>query len=128
MTWRGQMPSNNRSHRTPAWLSEPRRALALVISIAFAAIALAAWWYADGDSRKTFVAAACGRISIVLFALWLAWPSLKKPARWLPAGAPVIGVVALIVIAAQPRLIIPAIPVVGGLITLSAVVRAFRRK
>jgi hypothetical protein len=45
----------------------------------------------------------------------------------LPAGAPVIGVIALIVIAAQPRLLIPAIPIVGGLITLSALIRAFRR-
>ncbi|WP_286177687.1 hypothetical protein [Stieleria mannarensis] len=108
-------------------LGDVRRAMALAMSITMLIAALLAWWFAS-DSTGTFVAAACGRIGLVLGALWLAWPSLKRPAKWLPASAPVIGVIALVVLAAQPRLIIPAIPIVGGLITVSALARAFRRK
>ncbi|MCA9136498.1 MAG: hypothetical protein KDB00_07060 [Planctomycetales bacterium] len=103
-----------------------RRTMALVLSVAMLCASLIAWWFLS-DSTGTFIAAACGRIGIVMGALWLAWPSLKRPAKWLPAGAPVIGVVAIIVIAAQPRLIIPAIPIVGGLIAVSAFAKAFRR-
>lgn len=105
---------------------EVRRWLALAISVVLMIIALGIW-LTSTDSSGEFFAAACVRIGMVLFALWLAWPSLKRPARWLPAGAPVIGVVALIAIAAQPRLIFPAMMVVPVLITLSALVRAFRK-
>ncbi|KAA5545612.1 hypothetical protein FYK55_07800 [Roseiconus nitratireducens] len=92
------------------------------------AISLGAWWFgSDASGSSNFLSAASGRIGIVLAALWLAWPSLKRPAKWLPASAPVIGIIALIVVAAQPKLILPAIPIVAGLVTLSALVRAFRR-
>lgn len=106
-------------------LSDARRLMTLVVSVVMLVASLVAWLVWD-DSTGNFVAAACGRIGLVMAALWLAWPSLKRPAKWLPASAPVIGVVALIVIAAQPRLVIPAIPIVAGLITLSAFVKAFR--
>lgn len=97
------------------------------MAIIMLSASLLAWWFGSGSSGE-FMAAACGRIGLVLGALWLAWPSLKRPAKWLPASAPVIGVIALVVLAAQPKLIIPAIPIVGGLITVSALARAFRRK
>lgn len=109
-------------------LRDVRRLVTLVVSLCMLATALATWWfYGEQSGASKFVAAACGRIGLVLGALWLAWPQLKKPAKWLPASAPVIGIVALIVIAAQPRLLIPAIPIVGALITLSTFVKAFRR-
>lgn len=120
------MPNKNRSGRNDARPPDLRRVMALVMSITMLVIALLAWWFSGGSTGK-FVAAACGRIGLVLGALWLAWPSLKRPAKWLPASVPVIGVVALIVIAAQPRLIFPAIPIVGGLIALSALAKAFRK-
>lgn len=101
--------------------------MALVMGVCLLIAAVLSWWLIEGSSGK-FAAAACGRIGLVLVALWLAWPSLRRPAQWLPAGAPVIGVIALIVVAAQPRLIIPAIPIVGMLITISAFARAFRRR
>ncbi|MEL6110038.1 MAG: hypothetical protein AAFU85_28840 [Planctomycetota bacterium] len=104
---------------------EIRRWLALAISIVLMITAFVIWLTAT-DSSGEFFAAACGRIGLVLGAIWLAWPSLKRPARWLPAGAPVIGVVALIMIAAQPRLILPAMMIVPALIAFSAVVRMFR--
>ncbi|OYP34610.1 hypothetical protein CGZ80_14180 [Rhodopirellula sp. MGV] len=90
-------------------------------------VALLSYLFYD-TSSGTFFSAAFGRVGLVLAALWLAWPSLKKPAKWLPASVPVIGVCAIIVIAAQPRLLIPAIPMVGALITLSTVISAFRKQ
>lgn len=105
-----------------------RRAMALVMAIILLSISAVAHFTSASttDSSRDFLIAASGRIGIVLAALWLAWPSLKRPTKWLPASAPVIGVIALIVIAAQPKLLLPTIPIVGGLITLSAIVRAFR--
>ncbi|MCD0461264.1 hypothetical protein [Roseiconus lacunae] len=104
-----------------------RRMLTLIAAIGMLSAALAAYWFSDSSSG-TFFSAALGRVGLVLAALWLAWPSLKRPAKWLPASVPVIGVCALIVIAAQPRLILPAIPLVGALITLSTVISAMRKK
>ena len=101
--------------------------MALVLAIIMLIASLLAWWFGSGSTGE-FVAAACGRIGLVMGALWLAWPSLKRPAKWLPASAPVIGVIALVVLAAQPKLIFPAILIVPGLITVSALARAFRRK
>ena len=105
-----------------------RRAMALAMAIVLLTISAVAHFTSDSgtDSSRDFLIAASGRIGIVLAALWRAWPSLKRPAKWLPASAPVIGVIALIVIAAQPKLLLPAIPIVGGLIAFSAIVRAFR--
>ncbi len=106
-------------------ISEIRRLMALIAGVTLLVASLLAWWLTEGSSGN-FAAAACGRIGLVMMALWLAWPSLQRPAKWLPAGAAMIGVVALIVVAAQPRLLIPAIPIVGGLITLSAFIRLLR--
>ena len=106
-------------------LSDPRRVLTLVVSLAMLAGALFAWWYGAGNN-SAFASAAMGRVGIVLFALFFAWPSLKRPAQWLPAGVAMICVVALIVIAAQPKLVFAAIPAAGLLIAVSSVVRAFR--
>lgn len=106
---------------------DARRMMALLMSIGMLTLALLAWFFLTGSTGK-FMAAACGRIGLVMGALWLAWPSLKRPAKWLPASIPVIGVIALLVIAAQPRLIIPAIPIVGSLIALTAFARAFRKR
>lgn len=105
---------------------DARRLSLLVVSAVILIAAVASWWFKLGGPDD-LPAQMLGRIGIVLAALWLAWPSLKRPAMWLPAGAPVIGIVALIVVAAQPRLLLPAIPMVAVLISLSAIVRAFRK-
>lgn len=105
--------------------SGSRRTLALI----FALLLLAGGgWLAmsQTDSSLTFASAAMLRIGLVLGMLWLAWPSLKRPARWLPPGIAMLVVLSLVVIAAQPRLILVVLPVAGGLISLGAVVRAFR--
>ncbi len=73
-----------------------------------------------------FMAAACGRIGLVMGALWLAWPSLRRPASWLPPGVAVVGVGVLAVLAAQPRLIVVAIPMLGTLVVVGTIVRAMK--
>ncbi|TWU05657.1 hypothetical protein [Stieleria varia] len=110
-----------------AFDADPRRLLALGFSILMLVGALMAYLFGSGNSAG-FAAAGLGRVGIVMFALFLAWPSLRRPSQWLPAGAAMIGVVALIVIAANPRLAIAAIPAAGLLITVSAFARAFRRR
>lgn len=72
------------------------------------------------------VAAATGRIGLVLGALWMAWPSLLRPASWLPPGFAVLGVFVLAVLAAHPRLIVVLLPAFGGLLVFATVVRAMR--
>lgn len=84
------------------------------------------WQYQQSGSAK-FVAAATGRIGLVMAALWLAWPSLRRPASWLPPGIAVLGVVMLAVLAAQPRLIVVAIPAFGGLLALATFIRSIKR-
>lgn len=102
--------------------------LVLIIAIGLlATCAVVTWKYGSQGSAK-FVAAATGRVGLVMGALWLAWPSLRRPASWLPPGFAVIGVVALGVLAAQPRLIIVAIPALGTLLALATFIRAIKRQ
>lgn len=102
-----------------------RRLLVLVLSITLLAGGVLGKWY-EGENAIPFATAAMIRIGLVFGALWLAWPSLRRPTRWLPPGAAVMGVIALAVVAAQPRLILVAIPALGALISLAAIVRAVR--
>ncbi|EMI41045.1 hypothetical protein [Rhodopirellula sp. SWK7] len=79
-------------------------------------------------STSQFTLAALTRIGLVLGAMWLAWDSLRKPARWLPPGLAVIGVVGIVMVAAQPKLIIAILPMFGVITVLTSVLRAFRRE
>ena len=66
--------------------SDYRRVLVLVIAIGLLlTCGIVTWKYGQAGSSK-FVAAATGRVGLVMVALWLAWPSLRKPASWLPPG------------------------------------------
>jgi hypothetical protein len=112
---------------TPENSSDPRRVLVLIIAVGLLVVSgWVTWRYGQAGSAK-FAAAATGRIGLVMGALWLAWPSLRRPARWLPPGFAVIGVITLGVLAAQPRLIIVAIPAFGALLALATVIRSFKR-
>lgn len=95
-----------------------RRWIVLVLAILFLTVS-AFFWARGGDSSTQAGAAVSGRIGFVLAALWLAWPSLSRPARWFPPAVAVIGVVSLMVIAAQPRLLLAVIPASGTLIALT---------
>ena len=104
-----------------------RRGLVLFLAIALLlASGIITWKFGQAGSSK-FVAASTGRIGLVMAALWLAWPSLRRPASWLPPGFAVLGVVVLAILAAQPRLIVVAIPAFGVLLALATVVRSIKR-
>jgi hypothetical protein len=107
--------------------NDHRRLLVLILAIGLLVTSgLVTWYYGKAGSAK-FVAAATGRIGLVMAALWLAWPSLRRPAQWLPPGMAVIGVILLAVLAAQPRLIIVAIPAFGVLLTTAMIIRSMKR-
>lgn len=78
-------------------------------------------------AASAFGTAAMVRIGLVLGAIWLAWDSLQRPARWFPPGIAVAGIVGIVVIAAQPRLALAVIPLIGVLIFVGSIARAFRR-
>lgn len=107
--------------------SGPRRHLTLALAVLLLAAGLGLR-LADQQSEATFASAAMLRIGLVLGMLWFAWPSLRRPASWVPPGIAVAVVVALIIVAAQPRLILFVLPVAGVLVTAGAFVRAFRRR
>jgi hypothetical protein len=108
-------------------LNDNRRLLVLILAVGLLVTSgLVTWQYGNAGSAK-FIAAATGRIGLVMAALWLAWPSLRRPARWLPPGLAVIGVLILAVLAAQPRLIIVAVPALGVLLTLAMIIRSTKR-
>ena len=104
-----------------------RRSLVLVMAIGL--LATSAWvlWRYENTGTVKMVGSATGRIGLVLGALWLAWPSLRKPASWLPPGFAVLGVLVLAILAAQPRLILVMVPAFGGLLVLASIFRAKRQ-
>ena len=105
--------------------NETRRLMVLVISIVLIGGALMAWQSGD-ESWSVFVSAIMGRMGIVMAALWLAWPSLQRPASWLPPGIAVACVLGLVVLAANPRLVVFVIPALGALTLLATIVRSTR--
>ena len=102
-----------------------RRLLVFVFAVAFLAGWVGLWWFGESKNSEV-IAGGAGRIGLVLGALCLAWDSLRKPAQWLPSGMAFACVIALVVLAAQPRLIIAAVPAIAALIAISALVRASR--
>ena len=83
------------------------------------------WWYGDVGATSRFASESLLRIAIVLGCLWMAWPSLKRPAAWLPAGVAGACLVGLMAIAARPKLVVMVVPVVGVIATLATVKRMF---
>jgi len=73
-----------------------------------------------------FGVASLIRLSLVLGALWLAWPSIRRPAQWLPPGIATIVLVAIGACAVQPRLAFALIPLAGSLIAFAGFARYFR--
>lgn len=103
-----------------------RRTLLLLISLVAIVVGIVFSVFETLESGRTFAAASAFRIGIVMFALWLALPSLSKPARWLPPGMAILGVIGIMVVAAHPKLILVIAPAGGVLLTLGWLVRTFR--
>lgn len=78
-------------------------------------------------AASAFGTAAMVRIGLVLGSIWLAWDSLQRPARWFPPGIAVAGMVGIVIIAAQPRLALAVVPLIGVLVFAGSIARAFRR-
>ncbi|MGV3485683.1 MAG: hypothetical protein ACO1RT_14800 [Planctomycetaceae bacterium] len=83
-------------------------------------------WYWQGNLAPGFGAASFLRLSLVLAAAWLAWPSLRRPVQWLPSGIAVLLLFAIGACAMQPRLAIAIVPIIGSLIAFAGFLRAFR--
>ncbi|WP_237607154.1 hypothetical protein [Roseimaritima sediminicola] len=99
-------------------------ALAIVLLLAGVGLRLAS---DEASGHGQFGSGSMIRLGIVFGAIWLAWPSLRRPATWLPPGM-AIALLALVgVVAVQPRLLPALLPAAGLLLTLSAAVRMFRR-
>ena len=79
-------------------------------------------------SAANFLVSALTRIGLVFGAIWLAWDSLQRPARWLPPGLALLGTLAIILVAAQPKLIIAVLPLFGVATVLTSMLRAYRKK
>lgn len=123
-----QSPQN--AKRTAPPPSDPMRGMILVLTIIFALAAGGIRWgvYQWGPSNSLWMVSSVGmtRLALVLAAMWIAWPTIRRPAMWLPPGVAAIALVALGACVVQPRLAIAMIPLLGGLIALAGFVRFFR--
>lgn len=109
--------------------SEPvdvRRILIGVIAILLLLVCGVVTWKFGDDGSVRFVVAATGRVGLMMAALWLAWPSLKRPARWLPPGIAMAGVVGLAVVAARPSLVLVVLPAIGTIAAITVFVRGLK--
>ena len=108
-------------------MTDPRRVIVLVLAVVLLVTCGFVTFGHEPSGSTKFLAAATGRIGLVLSALWLAWPSLRRPAQWLPPGFAFLGILMLCVLAAQPRMIFVLVPAFGGLMVLATVVRTLNR-
>jgi hypothetical protein len=116
--------TNSHSNRKPI---EHRRLLVLVMSVTLL-VGYGIGLTVNDQSGFKPLSEMMGRIGLLLGALWLAWDSLRRPAQWLPPGMALASILVLAVLAAQPKLIVAALPALGVLIAVSVVVRALRPK
>jgi len=99
--------------------------LLLPLAIFFALLSVGAWYLGFGFGSG-FGGASLIRLSLVLGALWWAWPSIRRPARWLPPGIATVVLVAIGACAVQPRLAFALVPLAGSLIAFAGFARYFR--
>lgn len=127
------LEERERSPETPARV-DIRRTMAGSVAFLLLAIAATAYltnWLTDwtgSQSTSEFIVSAMTRIGLVIGAIWLAWDSMRRPAQWIPPGLAVAGVVGIIVVAAQPKLIFAIVPLLGGLAVFTSIIRAVRRR
>jgi len=113
--------------------SDPMRGFVLFLTLLFALLAavIRTFW-GDGAQASGSIGKVApiglARLAMVMAALWIAWPAVRKPALWLPPGALVLGLIALGVCVVQPRLAIAMVPAATALIAFSAILRFFRGK
>ena len=102
-----------------------RRTIVLVTAILLLMGSGGSWIFGSG-STAAFAAATQLRVGLVLAALWLAWPSLEKPAQWVPPGVVMMCLMGLVLLAVQPNLRVLIIPAIVGLIAFGVIVKFIR--
>jgi hypothetical protein len=105
--------------------------LFLTLLFGMSALAIRVFFADSGRSSQSLVAVApvgLIRLTLVMGALWLAWPTVRKPAMWFPPGILAVALIGLGVCVLQPRLALALVPAIGGLIAFTAVLRFFRGK
>lgn len=105
---------------------DPRRAILLVLALLGIGFGIAFSLIEGLESGRAFAAASSFRIGIVMFALWLALPTLRTPMAWLPPGMAGICLIAIMALAAHPKSIVVLGPAVGALLALGWFARSFR--
>ncbi len=118
-------PKNNGPSQAEDFSRDHRRTLVLVLSLGLLAV------YGFGvtlsnDENFKLLSEMSGRIGLFLGALWIAWPSLQRPAQWLPPGIAMMCLMAMVVLAAQPKLRVIIVPVIAALIAVGVVVKIMR--
>jgi len=103
--------------------SPPPLLLPLAIGLVVLAIVVS---QLKGDLIGGIGAVSLGRTALLLGVVWMAWPSLRKPATWLPPGIAAVMLGAVIACAMQPRLVFVIAPLVGSLIAFAGFLRYFR--
>ncbi len=103
------------------------RVTILVFTVLFLVGAVAIRWSVGywNLSNSLWMVTSIGmtRVALVLGTLWIAWPTVRRPAMWFPPG---IAAVALMACVIQPRLAIAIIPALGTLLAFAGFVRFFR--
>jgi hypothetical protein len=109
---------------------DPMRGFVLVLTVLFAAAAAAIWWGVNhwGTTNSLWMVSSVGmtRLALVLAAMWLAWPTIRRPAMWLPPGLAAIALIAIGVCVVHPGLARVIIPLLGTLMALAGFIRFFR--
>jgi len=112
---------------------DPMRGFVLFLTLFFAVLAavIKVFW-GEGNQAVGSIGKVApiglARLAMVMAALWIAWPVVRKPAMWLPPGALVLGLIALGACVVQPRLAIALVPAASALIAFAAILRFFRGK
>jgi endonuclease/exonuclease/phosphatase (EEP) superfamily protein YafD len=108
------------------------RVTILVFTVLFAVGAAALRWGVGHWhlSNPLWMVTSIGmtRIALVLGTLWIAWPTVRRPAMWFPPGILAVALIALGACVVQPRLAIAIIPALGTLLALAGFVRFFREQ
>jgi hypothetical protein len=105
--------------------SDLRRLFAGLLSIFLLIIGGLQTWYlgnAEDWGRSFFL-----RGGLVLGVLWIAWPALQKPARWIPPGMMVGFLLGLVLIVARPKLAVVLVPLAIAITTVAGTLRWLRK-
>jgi hypothetical protein len=102
--------------------------LTLMFILGAVAIRWGVWHWSPSNALWSVAAIGMIRIALVLIALWIAWPTIRRPAMWMPPGLAAVTLIAIGACVVQPRLAIAVFPLLGALIALAGFVRFFREK